>query len=142
MRLRRSHDDGAGLLSTSVGVLVFLTLLLLAVQVVFALYATSTLTAAAWDAARIAAGSDALAAGQADDGRGIGHGPRVEAERHLRSVLGDYADRVDVTWAEEADDVVLQVRARHPTFLPAPLRRAMGLDVVERTVRVRREGLR
>lgn len=140
MRARTSSDDGAGLLSTSVGVLVFLALLLLAVQVVFALYATSTLTAAAWDAARIASGSDAAPSG--DESGGTGPQPRVAAERHLRSVLGDYSERVEVTWVDDPDDVVLHVRARHPSFLPSPLRRAMGLDAVERTVRVRREGLR
>lgn len=130
---RRLHDDdGAGLLSTSVGVLVFLVLMLLAVQVVFALYATSTLTAAAWDAARIASGSDAAssATGQA------------AAEAHLRWVLGDYADRVETEWASHPEDVVLRVRAQHPSFLPRPLRRAMGIEVVERTVRVRREAVR
>lgn len=111
----------------------FLSLLLFAVQVVFALYATSTLTAAAWDAARIASGSDRAADPEA---------ARVAAEEHLRSVLGDYGDRVQVRWLDDGDDVVLQVRADHPTFLPAPLRRPLRLDHVERTVRVRREGVR
>lgn len=132
MRTGDDGDQGAGLLSTVVGVLVFLLLLLLAVQVMVGLYTTSTVTAAAWDAARIASGSDA-----ADRSRS-----RLDAERHLREVLGDFGDRVHVSWVEDTDAVVLRVRAANPTFLPGPVRRAMRLDVIDRTVRVQREGVR
>lgn len=126
-------EAGAGLIGSTIGVMVFLLLLLLAVQVTFSLYATSTVTAATWDAARIASGSDA------------GEDPiaaRAEAEAHLRSVLGRYGDRVTVRWSEDPDDVILSVRAEHPGFLPRALRHPMRLDAVERTVRVRIERVR
>ena len=109
------------------GVLAFLLLLLLAVQVIFHLYATSAVTAAAFDGARLVAAPDA----------GIGED---EAEAHVRSLLGRYGDeRLDVTFTPHPDDVVLTVRAEHPSFLPDAVRRPLRMDRVERTVRVRIE---
>lgn len=125
-------DAGSGLLSTSIGILVFLCLLLLAVQVLFALYATSTVTAAAWDAARIASGSEATDSVEA----------RSRAEAHVRRVLGKYGDRVRVEWTDDPDDVVLTVSADQPSLIPRPLRRPMGLDRIHRTVRLRQERVR
>lgn len=112
-----------------VGVLVFLLLLLLAVQVLFNLYATSAVTAATYDGARIAAG----AAASPD--------ARTDAENHVRRVLGRYAsrDRLSLRWTPSADDVVLTVRAENPSFLPKALRAPLGFDVIERTARVRLE---
>lgn len=109
-----------------IGVLVFLLLLLLAVQVIYNLYATSAVTAAAFDGARLAAGS----ANVSED----------EAAAQVRSVLGEYgSERVDVTFRPDPDDVVLTVVADNPSFLPPALRRPLGFDRIERTVRVRIE---
>lgn len=120
-------DDGQGLLPTTVGVLVFLLFLLLAVQVVFALYARSAVTAAAFDGARLVAGGD----GQFDE---------AAAEAHVRRLLGRYGDeRVSVRFTPAPDDVVLTVVADNPSFLPRGLRRPFGFDRIERTVRVRIE---
>jgi hypothetical protein len=106
---------------------VFLLFLLLAVQVLFSLYATSAVTAAAYDGARLAAGS---ASGVDEEA----------AATHVRSVLGRYGDeRVDVRFTPDPDDVVLTVVATNPGFLPVGLRRPLGLDRIERTVRVRIE---
>jgi hypothetical protein len=112
-----------------VGVLVFLLLLLVAVQVLFNLYATSAVTAATYDGARIAAGAAA------------GSDPRGDAEAHVRGVLGAYAshDRLSVRWTPSADTVILTVRAENPSFLPEALRAPLGFDVIERTARVRIE---
>lgn len=111
--------------------LVFLLFLLLAVQVVFNLYATSAVTAAAFDAARLAAGGD-WADHRAD--------AEAAAEAHVKEVLGDYgAERVTVTFTPDPDDVVLTVAARNPGFLPPAMRRPLGFDRIERTVRVRIE---
>lgn len=103
-------------------------------QVLFGLYARSAVTAAAFDGARLAAGFDA------DSDRTEG---RRAAEAHIHEVLGAYADRdgFDLQWSDDpgGDDVVLTVRARNPGFLPRSLRRPMGLDTIERTVRVRME---
>lgn len=110
-----------------VGVLVFLLLLLLAVQVIFHLYATSAVTAAAYDGARLAAAP----------GSGVGE---VEAEAHVRSVLGRYgSERLAVTFTPHPDQVVLTVRADSPSVVPPALRRPLGMDRIERTVRVRIE---
>ncbi|HUP87204.1 MAG TPA: TadE family protein [Acidimicrobiales bacterium] len=113
---------------------VFLVLLLFAVQVLYGLYARSAVTAAAFDGARLAAGFDAS---------GDRASARAAAEAHIHEVLGGYADRegFDLEWSDPPDgrDVVLTVRARSPGFLPPSLRRPMGLDTIERTVRVRVE---
>ena len=53
------RDRGAGLLSTVAGVVVFLVFLLFAVQLLFGLYASSTVNAVANDAAARAASADA-----------------------------------------------------------------------------------
>lgn len=115
-----------------IGVLTFLLLLLLAVQVLFNLYATSAVTAATYDGARLAAGSDAI-----DDPDG-----QAAAEQQVRALLGRYGrERVELTWRDDPSgrDVVLTVRAENPSFLPRALRRPLGLDTIERTVRVRAE---
>lgn len=101
------------------------------------LYATSTLTAIAFDAAREVAGS--------------GGGPAAEAaaEARARSLLGGIGRpgslRFDWRYPStdgdtEPDEVELRVRARAPTRL------VRGVDLpfstVERTVRVRLERFR
>jgi hypothetical protein len=106
---------------------VFLLFLLLAVQVVFSLYARSAVTAAAFDGARLVAGGE----GGVDE---------AAAEDHVRQLLGRYGrDRVAVRFTPDPDDVVLTVVANNPSFLPAALRRPFGFDRIERTVRVRIE---
>ena len=120
-------DAGAGLIATTTGVLVFLVLLLLAVQVTYHLYATSMVTAAAFDGARLAAG-----AASTDD---------AVARDHVLDLLGTYGrERVEALELRRQDGVVtLRVVAQNPGFLPTGLRRPMGLDRVDRTVRVRVE---
>lgn len=128
-------EGGVGLLSTVVGVFVFLLLLLVAVQVLYNLYATSAVTAATYDGARLAAGADAGGEPRA----------RAEAEAHVRSVLGGYGrDRIELEWQDDpaGRDVVLTVVARNPSFLPSALRAPLGFDRIERTVRVRIEAVR
>lgn len=111
----------------------FLAFLLLAVQVVFALYASSVVTAAAYDGARIVAGHES----QADE-----VASRHRAEDHVRSLLGRYGQRATFTWgASDDDNVVLTVDVTNPGFLPASMREPMRLDRTTRTVRVRKEQL-
>ena len=120
-------DDGQGLLPTIIGVFVFLLFLLLAVQVIFHLYATSAVTAAAFDGARLVAAADSPV-------------DEDEAEAHVRNLLGKYgADRLDVTFEPDPDAVVLRVRAQNPSLLPGALRRPLRMDRIDRTVRVRIE---
>jgi Flp pilus assembly protein TadG len=127
-----SRERGAGLLGTAFGLLVFLLLLLFAVQVVHGLYATSVVTGVAYDAARTVAGhdgaSDRAAAASA-------------AEAILRSRLPAYGpDRLELSWRglDGGDAVTLTVRARHRTVWPRGLDPA-GLATTERTVTVRAE---
>jgi hypothetical protein len=106
----------------------------LAVQVLVGLYARSAVTAAAFDGARLAAGYEA--AGDRDEGR-------ARAEAHVHAVLGGYARRPGfvLEWGDDPTgrSVVLTVRAENPSFVPPVVRRPMGLDHIERTVRVRVE---
>lgn len=131
----RSAERGAGLLSASVGVLVLLVLILLATQVMYVLYARSVVTAAAYDAARIAAGANA---------QSIPPESRIgAADAHLRRLLGRFGrERTSTEWSETIDEVELTVNARTPSLVPAPLRRAIGIDTIRRTVRVRTERVR
>jgi hypothetical protein len=114
------------------GVLVVLLLVLLAVQVLFALYARSAVSAAAFDAARVVAGSDA----------GGSSTSQSQAELDARRELGAYGQRATFDWAVDADEVRLSVRVRNPSVLPAVFAAPLGLDTVDRSVVVRRERVR
>lgn len=117
---------GTGLVGSVVGVTMFLVLLLFGVQVAMNLYATSAVTAVAFDAARDVAGAT----------------PIAEAEAEARGVLGRFESaggRLDFDWGGSADVVVLTVRAQRPSLLP---RVRFPFETIERTVRVRRERLR
>jgi hypothetical protein len=125
------------MVSSVVGVSAFLVLLLFATQLALNLYATSVVTAAVFDGARIVAGADGGPAAHAD------------AERHIRDLLGSYEERgaLELTWdyrdtdgAPGADSVAVTVVAEHPTRLldlvPIPFQR------ITRTIDVRLERLR
>lgn len=128
----RLAERGAGLLSTAAGVVVFLVFLLFAVQLLFGLYAASTITAVANDAAARAAARDV---------------PPVEIiEREARAGLGEVGRTASFRWGLDdtdgdggPDTVVLEVVAVPPRFIPRSIGGAIGLDEVRRTVRVRRE---
>jgi hypothetical protein len=103
--------------------LTFLLLLLLATQTLVRLYATSTVSAAAFDAAR------RVATGASPD----------DAEQHARATLGSYGSRPTFQWSLDPDDVTLTVDAPSPLFGPASW---SGLGHIHRTVHVRREVFR
>jgi hypothetical protein len=126
------HDErGSGVFSAWFGFIVFLALLLFAVQVLFNLYATSVVNSVAYDAARKVAGA-----------RG-GPGSVVVAEAEARRALGRYGDRVSFSWAgTDADVVVLRVRATSPTVLLPALAGPVAFGNIDRTVRVRMERVR
>lgn len=119
------------MISTTVGVFTFLTLLLLAVQVAYGLYATTMVTAAANDAARRLAGS-----ASADDAEAT-----ARAEGWVRELLGAYGtdNLEEVAATRGPETVTLRVVATNPSFLPPAVRRPLGLDRIERTVRIRVE---
>ena len=106
-------------------------LLLFTVQALFNLYATSVVTAVAYDAARRVAGADG------------GPGSVAQAETAARQSLGRYADRVAFDWsATDQDTVVLAVHAENPHMLLPALAGPMAFDEIDRTVRVRVERFR
>jgi len=125
------RDDGAGLLSTSFGVLFFVGFLLFAVQLLFNLYATSVVTSAAYDAARSVATAPTQPATQQQ---------LDAAVDHARTLLGSYRDRATFEWdLSDADVVRLHVHAVNPRVLAPPLDHLVGFDVIDRTVVVRVE---
>jgi hypothetical protein len=128
-------DRGAGLISSAAGVVVFLMFLLFSVQLLFALYASSTVTAVANDAAQRAAaqGAPALAI--------------IEAE--ARASLGRVGDDAEFTWSTDDadgdgqdDTVVLLIVATPPRFVPSSIGGATGFGDIRRTVRARVEEFR
>jgi hypothetical protein len=131
--VRRAHGSvGAGLLSTAAGVVVFLVFLMFAVQLLFGLYASSTVTAVANDAATRAASA---------------HAPSLAViEAEARDRLGRIGDTASFEWAVddadgdgEDDTVVLVVVATPPRLIPSSIGGSIGLDEVRRVVRVRAE---
>ncbi len=120
-----------------VGVSVFLVLLLFAVHLVLNLYGSSVVTAVAFDAARLRAGSEGAQASE------------VDAERHVLELLDGYrdGDRLAMSWAYpdtdgdgRSDVVTLRVVAVHPTNLVSGLR--FPFQRLDRKVTVRMERLR
>lgn len=129
---RARGSVGVGLLSTAAGVVVFLVFLMFTVQLLFGLYASSTVTAVANDAATRAASSQASSLAV------------IEAE--ARESLGRIGDQATFEWAVDDadgdgvdDTVVLEVVATPPRLIPASIGGAIGLDEVRRVVRVRAE---
>jgi len=124
-------ERGGGPISIWVGFSVFLVMLLFAVQVIFNLYAASVVTAVSFDAARQVAGSDG------------GPASIEAAEAQARQSLGRYGDGVAFTWDVSGDEeVVLRVQSENPTFLPAAMAGPVGLDRLDRTIRIRVERFR
>lgn len=129
------HDErGTGLVGTVAGVAVVLVLLLFAAQVLLDLYARSTITAAAYDAAR------QVAAGRVDHSDpGALAAAELHAEQRARSVLGRYGQRVAFTWTVDDQVVRLRVQATTPHVGISAVPSVLHLDRVDRGVTVRIE---
>ena len=132
MRGRADQDAGAGLIATAAGVVVFLVFLLFAVQLLFGLYSSSTVTAVANDAATRAASAHAP--------------PLAVIEAEARAALGEVGRTASFQWDVDdadgdgvSDTVVLEVVAHPPKLIPASIGGSIGLDEVRRVVRVRAE---
>jgi hypothetical protein len=111
-------------------------LLLLASQVLFDLYARSAVTAAAFDAARRVAGFDiaTLPADQLSQAE-------ADAEAQARVTLGRYGTSANFVWTLTPTVVALRVEVANPSLVPSGLARPLGIDTIDRTVRVRAERL-
>lgn len=130
------HERGAGLISTIAGLLVFLVLMLFAVQTIISLYARSLTTDAAYEGARIVAG-----ARTSHDAAPVPDPARLHAEEVVRRQLGSFGDRVSLDWSMSTwDSIALTIHARPPGFLWAQFGGSGRL--IERTVRVRVERFR
>ncbi len=121
-------EAGVGIFGTVFGFLIFMVLLLFAVQVIIRLYATSTLTDVAIRAAQTVAQSPLLG------------GDVAQAEAAARQSLGSFgAAHVAFVWKQvDSHDVVLSVNATSPEFLPG----LAGWSRISRTVTVRTEQFR
>lgn len=127
----RRDERGTGPISVWIGFVLFLGMLLFAVQALVDLYATSVVTSVAYDAARQVAGSDG------------GPSARTGAEGQARRLLGRFGSQVSFDWSgSTADDVVLRVRGRVPSVLLPPQRGPLPFGSIDRTVRLRVERFR
>lgn len=117
---------------------VFLGFLFFAVHLVVSLYATSSVTGHAYDAARRVAAADI---DHADPGARASAQRRAEAD--VRASLGSYADHLaPFDWSgTSADAVRLRVRAENPSFLVFA-DGWLGVEEIDRTVTVRVEQVR
>jgi hypothetical protein len=109
------------------GFVVFLVLLLFAVQVLFNLFATSVVTSVAYDAARKVAGQHG------------GPESQAQAEGDARRALGRYSDRVTFEWNSSSEVVALRVRATSSSVLFPAMAGPLAFGDIDRTVRVRVE---
>lgn len=119
-------ERGAGVFATAAGTLAFLMLMIFAVQLLVGLHATTVITAVTNDAARRAAAAEAP--------------PQSVIEADARASLGAVGRAATFIWDEsEPSSVALTVVATPPRFVPPSVGGMVGIDHVERTVRVRLE---
>jgi hypothetical protein len=123
-----SGEEGSSPLTSVFGVGVFLGFLLLAVQVLLHLYGTSTVSAAAFDGARLMAAEDGVSCGAASD--------------HVRGLLGDYGARVAISCPSTGDVAAVQVAGPSPAPMVDGFLGGFDLGDIERTARVRVEDFR
>lgn len=134
---RWHREEGTGLIGTAAAVAAFVLFLLFAVQLIANLYATSTVTAAGYDAARTVASAEV----DHTDPQAVAAVQR-EAERQLRDLLGTMGRTAQLTWTVGPDHVRLHVVVDSPGIVPSSVRDTTGMRRIERTFVVRIEGPR
>ncbi len=130
LRAAAGDERGSGPLSTWFGFVVFVSLLFVAVQILFNLYATSVVTSVSYDAAR------RVAAARGDPAA------VTSAEAGARRALGHYAPQVSFEWSIDTEVVALRVRAHNPSVLLPATAGPLAFADIDRTVRVRVERFR
>ena len=118
-----SDERGAGIFSAVFGLSFFLVFLLLAVQFMWSLYATSVVTAAAYDAGRMAARTGSPDAGVA----------------RFEQAIGSYDASASISVPDAEGSVVVTVTGENPSLLPERLARTLPFATIERTVEIRNE---
>ncbi len=122
-------EDGSSAISALFGVAIFLGFLLFAAQILIHLYATSAVSAAAFDTARLVAAADGI--------------DRAAAEDRTRQLLGAYGAAVAFDWSGSSrEQVVLRVTGPTPARMIQGLAELTGLKTIDRQVRVRVERFR
>lgn len=134
---RWDDERGTGLIGSAAGVAAFVLFLLFAVQLIVNLYATSTVTAAGYDAAR----SVASASVDHSDPQAV-VGAQQEAERHLRDLLGAMGRGAELSWSSDGDQIRLHLMVDSPGIIPSSVRDTTGLRRIDRTFVVRIEQTR
>lgn len=126
------------MLTASVALLVFLTFLLFAVQLLLNLFEASTVTSAAYDGARIVASHDTNHSDPAQVANS-----RLRAEQKMRALLGPQGAEASFDWSSsDLDQIVLRVQLDTPRFTSPLFGRRIPFSRIDRTVRVRVEELR
>lgn len=135
MAPRAASEEGSAGINAVFGVAIFLSFVLLTVQVLLHLYASSAMSAAAFDGARGLASEDARSCAEVQDS--------------ARSLLGQYGREDGVTFpicvdrTQAGDEVVFSVRGPSPAPLVSGFfGSAFGLGDIEREARVRVEEFR
>ncbi len=132
--LAPDRERGQSLLTSVAAIAVFLGFLMFAVHICVNLYANTTVTANAYDAARRVARAE-VAGGD----RGAA---AAAAESDLRENLGRYSSRIrEIDWTLGDDVIELHIVVDNPSFLifsDADL----GVGEIDKTVRVRVERVR
>ncbi len=129
-----------GAFGTSIGFLVFLLFLFFAMQVMFGLYATSTLRATLDDAAARAASSGAT--GPAELARLADEAEASLGEMGRRPSTVIELEVVDEDGDGLGDVVVGRARAVPPRFVPPSIGGMIGFEEITAGVRVRVERVR
>lgn len=139
--VRRHDDRGVGVFGTSIGFLVFLLFLFFALQVMFGLYATSTLRATVHDAtARAAGAGTAPTAADLERIAAEAEGSLGEIGRRPSTVID--LEAVDEDGDGAADVVVGRGRAVPPRFVPPSIGGMLGFEEITAGARVRVERVR
>lgn len=127
------RERGQSLITSVAAIAVFLGFLMFAVHICVNLYANTTVTANAYDAAR------RVARVSAEDDRGAA---AAQAEADLRENLGGYSSRIrELRWTLGEDVISLYIRVENPSFLIFS-DADVGVGEVEKTIRVRVEKVR
>ncbi len=120
---RLRGDRGTGLFGSVFGLLIFLVFMLLAVQVLWSLYATSMVTGAAYDAGRTAARTGSASAGEA----------------RFQNTVGGYDAEVSIDVPAGVGTVTVSLTGENPTMVPDRFARVLPFGTIDRTIEIRNE---
>lgn len=128
------RERGQSLITSVAAIAVFLGFLMFAVHICVNLYANTTVTANAYDAARRVARAEAAGGGRV--------AAAEQAEADLKDNLGRYSSRIEsIDWTLGEDVIELHIVVDNPSFLVFS-DADLGVGEIDKTVRVRVERVR